>query len=140
MKPATTGALVLLISLSWNVWAVAFGSLSIIQRPLTYTPESPGSLAESTLTHEGITLHNSEKTLISWERRELSRSYKVNERNANERSLRSVIGIDTNNDGDASGRVIVHKDPKEDCGCKDDGLDSGGTSTLHNVKPRTGTF
>ncbi len=130
----------LLLCLSWSVSVAASGSLPAVQRASTYSPEKPGSLAENTLTHESIPPHGSEMTLISWERRELSRSYKVNEGSNGDRPLRSPIGIDTNHDGKASGRVSVHKDPGEDCGCKDDGLDSGGTSTLRNLKPRTGAL
>ncbi len=140
MKPAKTGALVLMLSLFWAMCAVAHGSSSTIELPFTYSLETPKSLPENTLTHGGMNLHESEKVLISWERHELSRSHKVKEKDSNDRSLRSVIGIDTDDDRKAKGHVIVHTDPEKDCGCTDDTPDLGGSSILRHVQPQAGTF
>lgn len=140
MKSTATGALVLMFSLLWTISAMAFGSSPNSQRPVSHSPDRPGPLAENTLANKPLTLHESGKILISWERRELSRSHRVSEKHGNDRSLRSVIGTDTNNDGKASGHVIVNTAPEEDCGCTDDRLDPPGGSILRSVKPQAGTF
>lgn len=140
MKSAITGALALMLSLSWTFCAVAHASPSMTQRPSAHSPVWAGSLAGNTLAHGSVTLKESSKIVISWERRELSRSHRVRAENVNSRSLRSAVGIDTNGDHGNSGHAVAHAEPEEDCGCKDDRLDPGGPGVLRSVKPQAGTF